>query len=108
MLQWRKNVSHVDAIILYKLSLWILFFVSVCNAQNERQLQLAVHNGLLEDPTLVLIQPATDSEIKRGHKEKFGLRLQVRLYGRYRLERPILMNENILANISYNEAIVAI
>ena len=84
MLQWRKNVSQVDAIILYKLGLWILVFASVCNAQNERQLQLFVQNGLLEDPELVLNRPETDSEIKRGHNGKFGLRLQVRLYNRYR------------------------
>ena len=90
MLQWRKNVSQIDAIILYKLSLLILFFASVCNAQNERHIQLYVQNGLSEDPTLVLIPPATDSETKRDHKGKFGLRLQVRLYDRYILGRPIL------------------
>ena len=84
MLQWRKNVSQVDAIILYKLTLWILFFALVCNAQNEKQVQLYVPNGSLEDPTLVLIHPESDFETKRGHKGKFGLRLQVGQYNRYR------------------------
>ena len=84
MLQWRKHVSQVDAIILYKLGLWILFFASFCNAQNEKQLQLFVQNGLLEDPALVLIRPETDSETKLGPNGKFGLRLQVILYNRYR------------------------
>ena len=73
MLSWRKQLVRPDALIAWRLALFILSTTFSCKAQNHKLLQQ--HH--LEDPMLVLIRHGANSVSVDDHKERFSLIPQV-------------------------------
>ena len=73
MLSWRKKVVRPDALIVWRLALFVLSTSFSCNAQNDKLSQQ--HHW--EDPVLVLIRPGATSENVDNRKEQFSLIPQV-------------------------------
>ena len=73
MLSWRKKLVRPDALIAWRLALFILSTSFSCNAQNDRLLQQ--HHW--EDPVLVLIRHGAKSENIDNRREQFSMIPQV-------------------------------